>query len=877
MKPRLASAGVAIAVCAGYYFGSILGLLLRLPPATPSIIWPPNAILTAALLLVPPRRWWLVLLPVLPVHLAVEFQTGWPLSMILALFLTNCSEAIISAGTVWLLSDAPPRFDTPRRLSTFFLAVVAATVISGFLDAAAVTSFLGEPYWTVWNQRLLSNILAQLTIVPAVVGVAMGLPRWARTASWARIGEAAAVGVGLIVMGSADFGGALYQLPPLRAASSQAPLALQLPFLLWAAVRFGTAGAGVTLFAATIVAVWSVVHGQGPFAEMSPTTTVPALTLSLTVVAATVLSLAALVEERRRTQGALAERLGFEELLARLSGAFVQVPSDRMDSGFDEWLARIGMFVRIKCLRLYTLSERDQTLTARYEWTHPDFEVNTAPNVRRDFPWTLGRLQRSLLVAVSSVRDLPPEAGDDLRSMQRFGYAAMLVLPIVSADRGLGALAFGSAEPRPWPDELVMRLRLVAEVFANALARKQTEDALRASESMKSSILHSLRSGVAVVDRDGRVLALNENWTRLARESGDSMVAVGENLLQAPSAAQQDHTTGDDLRAGVLSVLQGVRDSFGYEYTTQLGESPRWWAVVVDPLDRPDGGAVVTRADVTELRRAELDVQRVRQELAHVARVSTVGELTTSLAHELYQPLTAIMTNAQAARRMLATDPPDVSQVHAILSDIVKDDRRASDVIERLRDLLRKGELEMAPVDLASTIRDVADLLNGEAIVKHVLVALDLDSDPVIVLGDRVQLQQVLLNLLHNAMEAMADGRQPVTMVSVRCRRTAASTGSGQAASTGSGQGPSTDSAHARVTVTDTGPGLPAGAEETVFEPFYTSKKDGMGMGLSIVRSILESHGGTIAAVNHERGGAVFEFTLPLAAIDGQSPPPPAE
>jgi signal transduction histidine kinase len=610
---------------------------------------------------------------------------------------------------------------------------------------------------------------------------------------------------------------------------------------------------------------------------MSPTTTVPALTLSLTVVAATVLSLAALVEERRRTQGALAERLGFEELLARLSGAFVQVPSDRMDSGFDEWLARIGMFVRIKCLRLYTLSERDQTLTARYEWTHPDFEVNTAPNVRRDFPWTLGRLQRSLLVAVSSVRDLPPEAGDDLRSMQRFGYAAMLVLPIVSADRGLGALAFGSAEPRPWPDELVMRLRLVAEVFANALARKQTEDALRASESMKSSILHSLRSGVAVVDRDGRVLALNENWTRLARESGDSMVAVGENLLQAPSAAQQDHTTGDDLGAGVLSVLQGVRDSFGYEYTTQLGESPRWWAVVVDPLDRPDGGAVVTRADVTELRRAELDVQRVRQELAHVARVSTVGELTTSLAHELYQPLTAIMTNAQAARRMLSADPPDVSQVHAILSDIVKDDRRASDVIERLRDLLRKGELEMAPVDLASTIRDVADLLNGEAIVKHVLVALDLDSDPVIVLGDRVQLQQVLLNLLHNAMEAMADGRQPVTMVSVRCRRTAASTGSGQAASTGSGQGPSTDSAHARVTVTDTGPGLPAGAEETVFEPFYTSKKDGMGMGLSIVRSILESHGGTIAAVNHERGGAVFEFTLPLAAIDGQSPPPPAE
>ena len=144
MRPRLAAAVIATAVCAGYYFGSILGLLLRLPPATPSIIWPPNAILTAALLLVPPRRWWLVLLPVLPVHVVVQLPTGWPLTMVLALFLTNCAEAIVTAGTVWWLSDAPPRFDTPRQLSTFFLAVLAATAISGFLDAAAVTWFLEE-------------------------------------------------------------------------------------------------------------------------------------------------------------------------------------------------------------------------------------------------------------------------------------------------------------------------------------------------------------------------------------------------------------------------------------------------------------------------------------------------------------------------------------------------------------------------------------------------------------------------------------------------------------------------------------------------------------------------------------------------------------
>ena len=447
MKQRgVVALGIAIAVCAGYYLGSILGLLLRVPPATPSIIWPPNAILTAALLLVPPRRWWLVLLPVLPVHIAVELSTGWPLSLVLALFGTNCTEAIVTAGVVWLLSDAPARFDTPRRLSTFFLAVVLGTSLSGFLDAAAVSWFLGEPYWSVWGQRFSSNILAHMTIDTAIVGVVNSLPRWSRTWSWRRVLEAATVGLGVLLMGSTDFGGMLSRLPPLRAVSSQAPLALQLPFLLWAAVRFGIPGAGITLLSATILAVWSVVHGQGPFADITPTTTVPALTLSLTVVSASVLFLSALVAERRQTQRALTERLVFEELLARLSGAFVKVPSDHMDRSFDEWLGHIGAFINIKSVRLYAPTDDGQSLHARHEWTHPAFERQAAPDVVRDFPWSLQLLQKSQSVIISSPRALPPEAGVDLETMERHGYKAMLVLPIVSGQRALGALAFAAAE-----------------------------------------------------------------------------------------------------------------------------------------------------------------------------------------------------------------------------------------------------------------------------------------------------------------------------------------------------------------------------------------------------------------------------------------------
>jgi signal transduction histidine kinase/integral membrane sensor domain MASE1 len=839
MRNRLIAAGIVIGAGVSYYLGSILGLLLRLPPATPSVIWPPNALLTCALLLVPTRRWHLVLIPSLAAHLFVQLRTEWPVTLVLLLFLTNSAEAILAAGGLRLLSETPTRFDTPRRLSILVMVVVGATAIAGFADAAAVHWLLGEPFWTVWRNRLFSNILAQLTFVPAIVGVATALPRWLRGMPAARIAEAAVLTVGLLVMGLSDFTNQLTQFPPVRTVSSQNPLALQLPFLLWAAVRFGTTGAAVTLLTTTLLAVWSAVHGRGPFALMSPSITGPALTLSLIVVSSTLLALAALIHERRDTQHALADRLRFEELLARLSGAFVHVPGDRMDAAFDEWLGRLGVFLQLSYVRLYTQSGGE--LQVAYSWSPPNAPPQPPMVVKRDYPWTWERLRRLEPIVVSSVDGLPAQATIDKRSMQKHGNQALVVLPLVAGHRALGALGFASSSERAWSHDVVRNLRLVAEVLANALARKQTEDALRASEGIKSSILQSLSSGVAVVDSAGLVVAVNDSWTRLAKEGGSLDIRVGENLLDAMrEAATRLNPRMGDVSTAIASVLDGTRDRSVLEFTGQAGGEPRWWSVLVVPLHRSDGGAVVTVTDVTGLRRAELAVQRSRQELAHVGRVSTVGELTASLAHELNQPLAAIMTNAQTAGRLLGATPPDLAQIRTILADIVKDDRRASDVIKRLRDLLRKGTLEMSRVDIAVIIRDVVDLLSSEAMIKRIRVFLDLDREHVAVMGDRVQLQQVMLNLLHNAMEAIGEreGR-----VFVRCR--------------------SVNSSVVRVSVTDTGPGIDEGAEELVFEPFYTTKREGMGMGLSIVRTILESHGGTIRALNNGRQGAQFEFTLP--------------
>ena len=255
-----------------------------------------------------------------------------------------------------------------------------------------------------------------------------------------------------------------------------------------------------------------------------------------------------------------------------------------------------------------------------------------------------------------------------------------------------------------------------------------------------------------------------------------------------------------------------------------------------------------------ERHRAEEDARRSRDELAHFLRVSTVGELTTSLAHELNQPLTAILANAQAARQLLAAPSPDLDEVREILSDIVEEDKRAGEVIRRLRELLRKGAPEYAPLDLNVLVqRRWSGLVGSDAAIRNVAdPARPAPRSPLCVRGDRVQIQQVLLNLLLNAMEAMAEvppgGAWPCVSTRERAEEGAV------------------------LAVRGHGPGAAARPIRTrVFEPFYTTKPDGMGMGLSIARSIVAAHGGRIWARDNAGPGATVTFSLPLVPRERRS------
>ena len=828
----------ALAVGFAYYVGSVVGLALTPAATITSALWPPNAILTAAFIVLPTRRWTAAILGALPAHLAAQAGVDWSLPLVLSLFATNCSEGLIAAVLLRMFSDEPTRFDTLGRLGAFIgSAVLAAPLLSTFADAAVVTWLHGESYSTVWTNRLPANALTQLTVTPAIVGVVMGAPRWIRRRPGWRDVEAAALTVSLIACGWLAFGTS-FALADIKTYPTDIPILAQLPVVLWAALRFGPVGTSLALLGVTGMTAWIVVQDASPVWAVPVDQLVLNMQVLLITTAVALLALATLIEERRESMQALGERFRFEKLLSEFSRTFVQVPSERMNAVCHEALARIGTLLDIDCVRLFQVTPREGDIRLVSEWRSPGFGPLSPTVITRDYPWIVSRIQAQTPLALRSLRALPPEAAHDRLSLESHGYNALLVLPLLAGERLVGALTFGAIVERAWSEEEIANLRLLSEVLANALARRQVDDALIGSEVMKSAILDSLTSGVAVIDNEGRLLNLNTNWTRLAEESGVIPyvpIREGDSLLDVFPA---------DAVTGVKGVLNHSRARFVAEYVSVTPAATKFWLFVASRLNRAEGGAVVTLVDDTERRHAEIDAQQLRQELAHVGRVSTMGELAASLAHQLNQPLTGVMINAQAARRLLDRVPPDYDELREIMSDILGDARRASEVIQRVRGLLRRSDFEMSDVHLQSVISDVANLVGSDAIIRNIAITLDLDPKTIVVRGDRVQLQQVVLNLLVNGMEAIGQTNAE-RVVRVSCRRT--------------------EDRGVRVMVHDSGVGLADGAEKRVFDPFYTTKNEGMGMGLSIAQSIVEMHGGTITARNAGNRGTIVEFTLPLA------------
>ena len=254
--------------------------------------------------------------------------------------------------------------------------------------------------------------------------------------------------------------------------------------------------------------------------------------------------------------------------------------------------------------------------------------------------------------------------------------------------------------------------------------------------------------------------------------------------------------------------------------------------------------------DITARKQAELDAQRDRAELSHLSRVALMGEMSASIAHELNQPLAGILSNAAAGQRFIDRGDVDLREVRELLGDIVSDSRRASDVVRGIRGMVKKGQMARRSVDLNEVVMDAWRMASPDALLHSCQLETSLDPNLPAIDGNPVQLQQVLLNLAINAFDAMRDTPASKRKVLIATQ----SNGDGTV----------------RTSVRDYGVGISEEMQDRVFDPFFSTKTEGLGMGLAIVRSIVESHGGTITAENVDGGGTRFEFVLP---VNGTSSP----
>ena len=385
-----------------------------------------------------------------------------------------------------------------------------------------------------------------------------------------------------------------------------------------------------------------------------------------------------------------------------------------------------------------------------------------------------------------------------------------------------------------------------------AMGHELSADTLRAA-----TLARKLRESERHTDLAARAAALgfwtynvkrNEIWASanartLFGVSADERI----NLAHFLNLVHPEHREAVNL--ALEKALAGTGE-YQAEYRVQLPDGQIRWIAAhgraeFDAQHKAElmSGALV---DITEKRDSEMELQQLRTQLAHAGRVSVMGQLAAAMAHELNQPLGAILSNAEAAELFLKQDPPALGELHDILADIRKDDERAGEVIRRMRALLRRQEMERKPLAINPLVEEVFRLISTDAAARRITVTLELAPDLPLVQGDRIHLQQVLLNLILNAMEAMTKHFSRKRLITVRTRPTS----DGQV----------------EISVADSGPGVEPASLPRLFEPFFTTKPSGMGMGLAICKRIVEAHSGQIRAENSSAGGAIFCVTLPVGA-----------
>jgi PAS domain S-box-containing protein len=814
-----------------YYVGALVGFALKFPSHSPSALWPPNAILLAALLLLPTRQWWVVLLGAFPAHLLVQLPSGVPVVMSLAFFLSNSCEALLGAFLIRRSIDGPLRFDSLKSAGVFVLAaVVVAPFLSSFLDAGFVTliGWKDDNYWRVWRARLPSNALAALAIVPVIVLWANEGAAWLRRVSTRQRAE------GLIMVGGLVAVSALvFAWGDSRRDAAPALLFLPLPFLLWAAVRFGPPATSASLLILIFVSIWGAAKGLGPFAALSPMQNVLSLQMFLLAISVPLIFLAAVIEERRKKEESLRESEERFRTMADTAPVLIwTTDADKLCTYVSQtWLDLTGRIFEEELGNGWAddihPSDRDARLEAYAHCFDQRSPFTLEYRVRRhdgEYRWLLDKGT--------------PRFASDGTFLGYIGSATDIT------------------ERKRAEERLVMQ-HTVTQILAEAATIEEaTPKILRAiGESLGWDIGALWR-----VDREAEALRCVELWHKASievpefeRASREFTFVPGLGLPGRVWSSREptyipDVVPDENFPRGPIAEREGLHAAFGFPILLG-GQVLGVIEFFSREIRQPDQELLNTLATIgsqigqfIERKRAEQAVLSAQAELAHVTRVATVGELTASIAHEVNQPLAAIVNNANACLNWLRGN--NMEEARTSVELIRADGHRAGEIIGRIRALVKKAPPQKDWLDINQTIREVVALAHSE--VERNRVALETQlSDAVqpFIFADRIQLQQVILNLIINAVEAMSemsDGRRQLLI------RT-----------------DTDESESIAVAVQDSGPGVKPEDLHRLFTPFYTTKPQGMGMGLAISRSIIEAHGGKLRVMANEARGATFQFTLP--------------
>jgi PAS domain S-box-containing protein len=465
----------------------------------------------------------------------------------------------------------------------------------------------------------------------------------------------------------------------------------------------------------------------------------------------------------------------------------------------------------------------------------------------------------------TAIRTGKPACCTNMRTDPRFapwreeaekrGYASSVSLPLLAEGRAFGALTIYSREPDPFSIEESSLLTELANDLAHGIttlrlrgARARAEEALRESEQRFRDYAETASDWLWETGPDHRFTQLSKHATTSGILPASMIGLLRWEIASNPEAEAEkwrEHRATLEAHLPFRDFVYRVENSTGA--TTYGRTSGR-------PFFDSSGKFLGYRGvatDITALIRAEQTEQALRKaqaELAHVTRVTTLGELAASIAHEINQPLAAVIANAEACLSWLDRSPPELAAARRSVEWIVDDAQRAGEVIRRVRALAKKTDTEMALLDVNELVRDAMALVQRELSRNAVALRMELASRLPSIYGDRVQLQQVIINLVMNGIEAMQAINEGPRRLSIR-----------------SGQD---DLGRVFLTVADTGSGISDADAERIFTPFFTTKSSGMGMGLAICRSIVEAHAGRLSVFRNEEGGATFQVVLPLHQED---------